>query len=61
VNPNYESITDVADLVSAARAHDLWVMPWTVDDPGAIRDLAESGATGVFTNDPAAAREALAG
>ncbi len=61
VHPNYESITDVADLVSAARAHDLWVIPWTVDDPGVIRDLAESGATGVFTNDPAAAREALAG
>ena len=61
VNPNYESITDVADLVLAARAHDLWVMPWTVDDPDAIRNLAESGATGVFTNNPAAAREALAG
>ena len=59
VNPKFESITDAADLVLAAKAHDLWVIPWTVDDARAIRDLAESGITGVFTNDPAAAREAL--
>ncbi len=59
INPSWDSITDAAILVAAARQHNLWVLPWTVDDLDAIRALAEAGTTGVFTNDPLGAREAL--
>lgn len=59
MNPRYESVGDVNELAATARKHGLWMIPWTVDDPDAIRELAGSGATGVFTNDPAMARGAL--
>jgi len=32
---------------------------WTVDDPGALRELRDAGVDGVITNDPARARRAL--
>lgn len=59
INPSWNSIVNTATLVAAARQHDLWVLPWTVDDLEAIQLLAEAGTTGVFTNDPLAARRAL--
>ncbi len=59
VNPNWSSIADAGTLVAGAHRHGLWVLPWTVDDPGVIRSLYEAGATGVFTNDPRGARRAL--
>lgn len=37
------------------------VYPWTVDDPGRIRDLAGMGCDGVITNRPDLARDALMG
>lgn len=54
-----------ASLVDSAfvgRAHDEGrrVVAWTVNDPDRLRVLAEAGVDGVITDDPAAARSALA-
>ena len=59
VNPGFASIDDAGALVAAAAAHQLWVAVWTVDDPVAIRQLADSGVAAVITNDPAQARRAV--
>ena len=49
------------DLVAQARAAELEVNVWTVDDPDRMRALADMGVTGIVTNVPAVAREVLAG
>ena len=59
VNPNYESLLALEPLIGAAGSHNLWLIPWTVDEPEVIQSLASSGTTGVFTNDPAAALNVL--
>jgi glycerophosphoryl diester phosphodiesterase len=47
-------------LVDAWHAAGYLVNTWTVDDPGELRRLADAGVDGLITNDPAAARAALA-
>jgi glycerophosphoryl diester phosphodiesterase len=49
------------DSIAAARAAGLYVMTYTVNDPAAIRAAARAGVDAVITDDPAAARLALAG
>ncbi|MBK9031872.1 MAG: glycerophosphodiester phosphodiesterase [Myxococcales bacterium] len=47
--------------VAGWRARGFAVHAWTVDDPARLRALAAAGLDGVFSNDPRAARAALAG
>ena len=44
----------VASAEAISRAHELGaaVYVWTVDDPGLARQLVDSGADGIITNDP---------
>jgi len=39
-------------FMAAARAHDLLVHPWTVDDPAEMDRLIGLGVSGIFTNFP---------
>jgi glycerophosphoryl diester phosphodiesterase len=52
----------VADRDFVARAHDrgLRVIPWTIDDPGAMRAQIEAGADGIITDYPSRLREVMA-
>jgi glycerophosphoryl diester phosphodiesterase len=47
------------DLVRAFHERGYLVNTWTVDDPRALRSLADMGVDGVICNDPGAARAAL--
>lgn len=47
-------------FVTKAHAEGLEVIAWTVDDPNRLRELASFGVDALITNDPAAARAALA-
>lgn len=47
-------------FVTKAHAEGLEVIVWTVDDPNRLRELAAFGVDALITNDPAAARAALA-
>lgn len=49
-----------ATMVATCRELGLPVYPWTVDDPARILALRQLGVAGVFTNDPAGVRAALA-
>jgi glycerophosphoryl diester phosphodiesterase len=55
-----EHVLCTAVTVSAWRRAGYAVNVWTVDDPARLRELAGWGVDGVFTNDPAAARVAMA-
>lgn len=48
-----------AAVVASAHAHGKRAVAWTVNDPARIRQLADAGADGIITDDPAAARAAL--
>lgn len=48
-----------ASVISSAHASGLVVVPWTVNDPVRLRELAGWGADGVITDDPGLARRAL--
>ena len=48
-------VEEFADCHEAGVA----IHPWTVDDPGLLRSLAEAGADALITNVPALARRAL--
>lgn len=45
--------------IGAAHEAGRSVIPWTVNDPGRMRELAAWGAEGLITDDPAGARVAL--
>jgi len=47
--------------VAGLRARGYAVNTWTVDDPARLRQLRDWGIDGLITNDPGAARAALAG
>jgi glycerophosphoryl diester phosphodiesterase len=49
------------EAVRRWRAGGFLVNAWTVDDPARLRALRDMGVDGVITNDPARARQALAG
>jgi len=49
-----------AEIVRLAHAAGKEIVAWTVNDPDVIRALAAAGADGVITDDPGAARAALA-
>ena len=55
----HELLVD-ANFVAMARGAGLVVNVWTVNDPDRIRELASFGVDGIITDDPAAARTALA-
>lgn len=46
-------------MAAACRRYELKVFPWTVDDPARARQLRRLGASGLFSNTPAAMRCAL--
>lgn len=48
--------SDPGDIVTAAAAHGLAVVVWTVDDPSIIKRLFSAGVAAVITNDPAIGR-----
>lgn len=58
LHPSAHTVTP--ELVEAAHRVGVRVHPWTVDDPVALRGLAEAGVDAVITNLPAFAREVLA-
>jgi glycerophosphoryl diester phosphodiesterase len=49
------------DLVAAAHDADLRVVTWTVNDPGRMTELIESGVDGIVSDRPDVLREVLAG
>jgi len=49
------------ETVALARAAGIGIVPWTVDDPSRMKELADFGVTGVITNEPDVAKSALAG
>ncbi|MBW3588530.1 MAG: hypothetical protein KY429_03840 [Actinobacteria bacterium] len=49
------------ETVALARAAGVGIVPWTVDDPSRLRELAGFGVTGLITNEPDVAGSALAG
>lgn len=57
--PYYKSIT--VDFMAAQRKRQRSVIPWTVNDPQAIRALRDLGVDAIITDDPLAARQALEG
>ncbi|MGC9667982.1 glycerophosphodiester phosphodiesterase [Planosporangium sp. 12N6] len=57
VAPEYHLVT--ADLVARAHAAGAIVIPFTVDDPAAMRRLVALGADGVITDRPRVARQTL--
>lgn len=60
LHPPIGTVTNAAELAAAAAGLGMWVLAWTVDDPGTIVALREAGLTGIITNDPAGAVTALA-
>ena len=48
-------------LLAACRRLQLPVLPWTVDDPSAVRSLARQGVDGLFSNDPAGVKSCCRG
>jgi glycerophosphoryl diester phosphodiesterase len=60
LHPHISCLTEPRQLSAMAAELGMWLLAWTVDDPGTIRGLREAGITGVITNDPAAAVAALA-
>ena len=59
LNP-WDPLVDEA-LVERCEALGLGVVPWTVDDPQRIAELAGLGVHGIITNRPAATRRVLEG
>jgi glycerophosphoryl diester phosphodiesterase len=48
------------ELITAARACGLGIVPWTVNDPARMAELIELGATGIVTDYPDVLRQVLA-
>jgi glycerophosphoryl diester phosphodiesterase len=57
LHPFFLSVDEA--LVRAAKAADMAIRTWTVDDPARIAALAEMGVDAVITNDVRSARRAL--
>ncbi len=57
-DPDYLPFT-TAELVDAAHAAGMQVVPWTVDHPSTLRALIKLGVDGVITNRPDMARAVL--
>jgi glycerophosphoryl diester phosphodiesterase len=57
MSPRHSLVT--AEMVAEAHAAGLDVIPYTVDDPGVMRDLIESGVDGLITNRPDVLRAVL--
>jgi glycerophosphoryl diester phosphodiesterase len=58
-DPGYAPFT-TADLVSAAHAAGMTVVPWTVDDAATMQALLDIGVDGLITNRPDVLRDVLA-
>ncbi len=60
LNPDWGNLrAHLADCVATARAHNVHLAAWTVDDPDAIREFAAAGVDVVITNEPDVALAAL--
>lgn len=59
VHPHASSLGAAAELMDVAGELGMWVFAWTVNDAPSLRALRAAGLTGVITDDPANAREAL--
>ena len=49
-SPNYELVNQ--DLINAAHANNMQIIPWTVNDEETIRELVEMGVDGLITDYP---------
>jgi glycerophosphoryl diester phosphodiesterase len=58
-NPNFRFYV-TAEMVSAAHARGLKVVPWTCDDPATIEALMDMGIDGIITNYPNHVRQIMA-
>lgn len=58
-DPDFALVADRA-FVDRAHARGLRVIPWTIDDPGAMRAQIEAGADGIITDYPTRLRRVLA-
>lgn len=58
-DPGFALVADRA-FVDRAHARGLRVIPWTIDDPGAMRAQIEAGADGIITDYPTRLRRVLA-
>jgi glycerophosphoryl diester phosphodiesterase len=56
-SPNYEELDSAAMI--EARAHDLKVVPWVVDDPGYVERFLDLGVDGLITDYPERVRAEL--
>jgi len=59
VGPSADLVTP--DLIQAAHALGLRVVPWTVNDPHEMATLVDLGVDGLVTDEPALARAVCAG
>ncbi|MEU0498794.1 glycerophosphodiester phosphodiesterase family protein [Mycobacterium sp. NPDC006124] len=57
-DPGFRLVAD-RDFVTRAHARGLKVIPWTVDDPGAMRAQIEAGADGIITDYPSRLRQVM--
>jgi glycerophosphoryl diester phosphodiesterase len=58
-DPGFRLVADRA-FVDRAHARGLRVIPWTVNDPGAMRAQIEAGADGIITDYPTRLRQVMA-
>ena len=58
IGPRHDVVT--RDLVLAAHAAGLRIVPWTVNDVRRMADLVDLGVDGLVTDEPALAREVAA-
>jgi glycerophosphoryl diester phosphodiesterase len=57
IGPDHRLVT--AELVDAAHAAGMRVVPWTVNDPERMRELVALGVDGLVTDEPALARRVV--
>jgi glycerophosphoryl diester phosphodiesterase len=58
-DPGFRLVAD-GDFVMRAHARGMRVVPWTIDDPGAMRAQIEAGADGIITDYPSRLRQVMA-
>lgn len=58
-DPGFRLVADRA-FIDRAHAHGLKVIPWTINDPGAMRAQIDAGADGIITDYPSRLRTVLA-
>ena len=58
-DPDFRLVAD-ADFVARAHSAGMTVVPWTINDPGAMRAQIAAGADGIITDYPTRLRAVMA-